>query len=187
MRLLNRLLAALLSLALIVAGGLVVIEVVVQRLGRSPVTNWPRVLDWSRRTPWQQGSVRVACILLALAGVLLLAAELKRSRPSRLPVRSEATDAAYTRRGVASAIRSAVNGVDGISSASVSVSRRKVKVEATTAGLQPFTAETLREPTIAAARQRLDSLELQSPPALSVEVSTVSTARTASTASTGSR
>ena len=173
MRLLNRLLAALLSLALIVLGVLVVVEVVAQRLGRDPVmVEWPRLYDWARRTPWQQGSVRVACILLAIAGLLLLAAELKRSRPSRLAARSEATDAAYTRRGVADALRSAVRDVDGINSATVSVGRRRVKVAATAAGLQPFTAESLREPATAAAQQRLDALELQSPPALSVEVST---------------
>ena len=173
MRLVNRLLAALLSLALIVAGVLVVVEVVAQRLGRNPaIVDWQQLHDWAKRTPWQQGSVRVACIVLAILGLLLLVAELKRSRPSRLAVRSDATDAAYTRRGVAATIRSAVSEVDGINSASVSVSRRKVKVAATTAGLQPFTAETLREPTTEAARQRLDALELQAPPALSVQVST---------------
>src|SRR3954466_10535065 len=160
MRLINRLLAALLSLALAVGGVLVVVEVIAQRLGRGPaIVDWPRLYDWTRRTPWQQGSVRVASVLLVLAGLLLLAAELRRGRPSRLPVRSAETDAAYTRRGVAAAIRSAVGDVDGITSATVSVSRRRVKVEASTAGLQPFIAASLQEPATAAARHRLDALE----------------------------
>lgn len=173
MRLVNRLLAALLSLALIAAGVLVVIEVIAQRLGRKPVmVDWPRLYDWANRTPWQQGSVRVACVVLVALGLLLLAAELKRAKPSRLAVRSQVTDAAYTRRGVAATIRSAVSDVDGINSAAVKVGRRKVKVEATTAGLQPFTAESLQEPATTAARQRLDALELQEPPALAVNVNT---------------
>lgn len=173
MRLINRLLAALLSLALIAAGVLVAIEVLAQRLGRQPaVLDWPRLYDWANRTPWQQGSVRVTCIVLMIIGLLLLGAELKRGKPNRLAVRSDATDAAYTRRGVATTIRSAVTDVDGINSASVSVSRRKVKVEATTAGLQPFTAESLQEPATRAAQQRLDALELSEPPTLAVSIST---------------
>jgi hypothetical protein len=184
MRLVNRLLAALLSLALIVAGVLVVIEVVVQRLGRRhALVDWPRLHDWAARTPWQQGSVRVASIALIVLGLVLLAAELKRSKPSRLAVRSDDSDAAYTRRGVAATIRSAVSDVDGIDSASVSVGRRKVKVEASTAGLQPFTAEGLREPVTAAARQRLDALELRTPPTLAVQVRTASGVSTATTRS----
>ena len=108
--------------------------------------------------------------------MLTLAADLESSKTNQLAVRSEPTDAAYTRRGVAATIRSAVSDVDGIDSAAVSVSRRKVKVEATTAGLQPFTAESLQEPATTAARQRLDALELQEPPALAVTVSTSGTA-----------
>lgn len=172
-RLLNRLLAALLSLALIVVGVLVVVEVVAQRLGKQPViADWHPSYDWARRTEWQQGSVRVACIGLAVAGLLLLALELKRSRPRRLPVSSGEADTAYTRRGVAAAIGHAVGDVDGINSAKVKVKRRKVRVAATTAGLAPYTAEGLQEPASAAAQQRLDALELQSPPALSVRVTT---------------
>jgi hypothetical protein len=184
MRLVNRVLATLLSLALIVAGVLVVIEVVAQRLGRQhALVDWQHLHDWARRTPWQQGSVRVASIALIVLGLLLLAAELKRSRPSRLAVRSEDTDAAYTRRGVAETVRSAVADVDGISSASVSVNRRKVKVEASTAGLQPFTAEGLQEPVTAAARHRLDALELRTPPTLAVQVRTAGGVSTATTRS----
>ncbi len=173
MRLVNRLLAALLSLALIIVGALVVVEVIAQRLGKPPaLVHWHHAFDWAKRTTWQQGSVRVTCIVLAALSLLLLLAELKRSRPSRLTVRSEEADTAYTRRGVAATIRTAVGDVDGINHAAVSVSRRKVRVAATTAGLQPFTAETLQEPATTAAQRRLDALELDPAPALSVRVTT---------------
>jgi hypothetical protein len=172
-RLLNRLLAALLSLALIVIGVLVVVEVVAQRLGKHPViADWHPSYDWARRTEWQQGSVRVTCIVLAVAGLLLLALELKRSRPSRLTVDSGVADTAYTRRGVAAAVGKAVGDVDGINSTRVKVKRRKVRVAATTAGLQPYTAEALTEPATAAAQQRLDALELRPAPVLSMRVTT---------------
>jgi hypothetical protein len=172
-RLVNRLLAALLSIALIVVGVLVVVEVVAQRLGKQPaIVHWHSSFDWARRTQWQQGSVRVTCILLAVAGLLLLALELKRSRPSRLTVNSDEADTAYTRRGVAAAIGNAVGNVDGINSTKVAVKRRKVRVAATTAGLQPYTAEALQEPATLAAQQRLDALELQPAPTLSVRVTT---------------
>jgi|GEM_PF-722829 len=184
MRLVNRLLAALLSLALIVAGVLVVVEVVAQRLGRDyAIVDWQHLHDWAGRTPWQQGSVRVASIALIVLGLVLLAAELTPGRPSRLAVRSCDTDAAYTRKGVAASIRSAVTDVDGIDSAAVSVSRRKIKVEASTPGLQPFTAEDLAEPVTAAARQRLDALELRTPPTLAVQVRTATGTGTATTRS----
>lgn len=173
MRLFNRLLAALISIALIVVGVLVIVEVIAARLGKAPaIVHWHKTYDWAHRTPWQQGSVRVACIALAVLGLILLIAELKRSRPSRLRTTSTDVDSAYARRGVAGAVRSAVSKVDGINSANVTVKRRKVKVAATTAGLQPFTAEGLQEPVTTAAQQRLDALELDPAPSLSVRVST---------------
>lgn len=173
MRLFNRLLAALISVALVVIGVLVVVEVIADRLGKAPaIVHWHQAYNWAHRTPWQQGSVRVACIALAVIGLILLLAELKRSRPSRLRTTSTDVDSAYSRRGVAGAVRSAVARVDGINHADVTVKRRRVKVAATTAGLQPFTAESLREPVSTAAQQRLDTLELDPAPSLSVRVST---------------
>jgi hypothetical protein len=173
MRLINRLLAALLSLALIAAGVLVVIEVIADRVfGKSALTHWRTLYNWADRTSWVQGSVRVGCIVIAALGVVLLLAELRRAKPKRLPIASDLTDAAYTRRGVAATIRSAVNDVDGINHTDVTVKRRKVKVAATTAGRQPYTAQSLREPATSAAQQRLDTLELSPTPSLSVRVTT---------------
>lgn len=85
MRQLNRLLGALLSLLLVIAGVLLIIEVIADRLNHRPaIVHWHRLYNWAGRTPWQAGAVRVICVLLVLAGLFLLVAELKRPRVSRL-------------------------------------------------------------------------------------------------------
>jgi hypothetical protein len=173
MRLINRLLAAVLAAALISAGLLVVVEVIADRItGHAALVDWHPVYEWAARTSWMQGSVRVGAIVIAALGVILLLAELRRGKPKRLRIASDLTDAAYTRRGVAATIRTAVNDVDGINHTAVKVKRRKVKVAATTAGRHPYTAQSLREPATAAAQQRLDTLELSPAPRLSVRVTT---------------
>jgi Family of unknown function (DUF6286) len=176
MRHANRVLAALLSRALIAGGVLLIIEVIADRVNHHPsVVNWHPAYDWTKDTTWNAGSVRVACGTLILLGLVLLVAELKPPRVSRLaadPAQAGAAgiDTAYTRRGVAAAIRSAVTSVDGVRGASVKVKRRKVTVTATAAAQDKATARTLRDPISAAARQRLTALQLRRAPSVSVRV-----------------
>jgi len=176
MRLANRVMAALLSLAVACAGVLLIIEVIAARTGQDAViVNWPAAYDWAARTAWISGSIRVTAGILIALGLVLLLAELKPARASRLavdPAKAGAAgiDTAYTRRGVAAAIRSAVTDVDGVGGASVKVTRRKVTIGASAAARDKAAARTLREPVTAAARQRLAALSLRQPPALSVRV-----------------
>jgi uncharacterized protein DUF6286 len=178
MRLANRVLAALLSLALIAAGVLLIIEVIADRVSHHPaVLDWHPAYDWVKRTTWNVGSIRVACAVLILFGLVLLIAELKPARVSRLaadPAQAGADgiDTAYTRRGLAAAIRSAVTGVDGVRGASVKVKRRKIKVAATAATQDKTAARSLRDAVLAAARQRLTALKLHRSPSVSVRVTT---------------
>jgi Family of unknown function (DUF6286) len=176
MRLANRVMSALLSLAVACAGVLVIIEVIAARTGQHAViVNWHAAYNWAARTAWISGSVRVAAGILIAAGLVLLIAELKPARVSRLaadPSKAGAAgiDTAYTRRGVAAAIRSAVIDVDGVRDASVKVTRRKVTIGATAAAQDNEAARTLREPVTTAARQRLAALSLRHASALSVHV-----------------
>jgi Family of unknown function (DUF6286) len=173
MRLVNRLLAALLALGLATAGVLVVVEVIAARLDKPyAVVNWRRIYDWGETTSLTQGSVRVACIVTAVLGLLLLLAEVKRRRPTRLAAASESIDAGYTRRGVATAIRQAVTDVDGINRAAVTVRRRRIRVQARTSGVEPYTAESLQGPATEAAQSRLADLDLDREPRLKVQLST---------------
>ena len=79
--------------------------------------------------------VRVWSAILIVVGALILTLELKPRRVTRLPLRSgdDATDAAVTRRGLAGMLRAAATGVDGISSATVKVRRRRARVTAASA------------------------------------------------------
>lgn len=176
MRYANRVMAALLSLALAVAGVLLIIEVTADRVNhREEIVRWHPAYEWAKRTTWNAGSVRVTCAVLILLGLVLLVAELKPARVARLaadPAQAGAADidTAYTRRGLAAAIRSAVTGVDGVRGALVKVKRRKVTVTASAAAQGNAAARSLRDPVSAAARQRLNALKLRSAPAVSVRV-----------------
>jgi hypothetical protein len=173
MRHVNRLLAALLCLAIIIAGLLVIIEVIADRIHHRPaLVHWHPFYNWAARTEWQAGAVRMTCALLVIAGLVLLIAELRPPRVSRLRLAEEVPhiDAAYTRRGVAAAVRAAAGDVDGIRSARATVKRRKVVVSATAGAADKAVAEQLRESVMAAVQQRLDSLALSSAPSLSATV-----------------
>lgn len=176
MRYANRVLAALLSLAVITAGVLLIIEVIADRVSNRPaVVDWRPAYDWAKRTTWNAGSIRVTCAVLILAGLVLLIAELKPARVSRLAADPDQTgaagiDTAYTRRGLAAAVRSAATGVDGVRGVSVKVRRRKITVAATTAAQDQAAARGLRDPILAAVRERLTALKLRRDPSVSVRV-----------------
>jgi hypothetical protein len=175
MRIVNRLLAVILSLAIIVAAVTLVIEVIAHRVGAgSAILDWRAVLQWAQRTTWGAAPVRVISGLLAVAGLALLLVQLAPRRPDRLAMYSDdtATDAAITRRGLTRAVRSAVSDVDGIAGARVKVRRRRIRVHAEATGSDPTQATAVRDTTREATRQCVDGFNLKRPPNLSVRVST---------------
>jgi hypothetical protein len=55
----NRILAALLALALIAGGLLLVVEVIAERVGSSPVlARWDIAYSWGQQTTWDAGVIR---------------------------------------------------------------------------------------------------------------------------------
>jgi hypothetical protein len=174
MRLLNRPLALILAVALAGASVLLIIEVVAYAVHSDPVVvPWHVWYHWAHRTRWDALVIRVCSAILIVIGALLLAAELKPPRVSRLRLRSgEATDAAMTRSGLAGTLRGAATGIDGVAGAAVKIGRRRARVTATTAARGRAAASTLRQPVTGAVRDRLDSLGLRHPPRLTVRVTT---------------
>ena len=156
---------------------LLIAEVIADRTShRVAIVHWRAAYDWAQHTTWNAGSIRVVCGILILVGLVLLIAELKPARVSRLPADpaeagADAIDTAYTRRGLAAAIRSAVTAVDGVRSTAVKVKRRKVRIAATASAQDRAAARSLHDPIADAARQRLTALKLRRPPTVSVRVS----------------
>ncbi len=175
MRLVNRLLATLLCLALIAGGVLVIAEVIAALVGAEPVVwDWRATQQWADGTSWQNVVVRIVCVALFVLGLVLLLAEVKRPRLRRLRVAAETgtdtrpVDTAYTRRGVAAAVRAAVTGVDGVRSARVKVKRRRIRVSATTGSFNKAAVRRLDEAAADATRDTLRRLQLRSTPSVSV-------------------
>ncbi|WP_432994735.1 DUF6286 domain-containing protein [Dactylosporangium sp. CA-233914] len=174
MRLLNRLLTLIVSLALIAGAIVVVVDVVAVLTGQRPTAvDWLGAYRWAGQATWADLEVRIVCLLLALVGLVLLGMELKPRRPARLTTHSDdpATDAAYTRRGVVQTVQTAVTDVDGIDDAAVTVRRRRVRVRARAYAREPAPAAALRDSVTQAARSRLDALQLRRPPKLTVRIS----------------
>jgi uncharacterized alkaline shock family protein YloU len=173
MRLLNRPLAFILATALLAGSVVVIAEVIGFAVHRSPLlVHWSSWYHWAQKTGWDALVIRVWSAILIVIGVLLLALELKPRRATRLPLRSadDATDAAVTRRSLAGMLRAAAIGVDGISSATVKVRRRRARIIAASAARGRPAASALTDPVTQALHDRLDRLDLRHPPRLKVHV-----------------
>lgn len=171
MKFINRVLAALLALGLIIGGLLLVMEVIAQRVGSAPVlVRWDSAYKWSNTTTWDSNTLRIAFILTAIIGLVLLIAELQRSALKRLPVAGPADnlDIAYTRRAVAGTAKNAAIGVDGVRGANAVVGKRSIKVTATSSATDASTAKSLADTVTAAVERQLDDLQLNSPPRVTV-------------------
>jgi hypothetical protein len=73
MRLVNRVLAALLSLALVAGAVLLIATVVADRTSHHQgIVHWRAAYHWARTTTWDAGSIRVICGILILVGLVLL-------------------------------------------------------------------------------------------------------------------
>jgi hypothetical protein len=138
MRIVNRLLAFIVALALAGVCVIVIVEVIAARSNSGPlIVHWQAMLDWARRNTWKATSVELACLITAAAGLLLLLPQIFRRRRSRMRIDAgPALDAAITRKGVTVTIRGAVAEVDGIASSRVKVGRRRIRVRALTTALE---------------------------------------------------
>ncbi|MCP2258327.1 hypothetical protein LX15_002021 [Streptoalloteichus tenebrarius] len=135
MRVLLRVLSALLGLAVAAAGALLVVEVAWAwaRPDDVPlVVPWPRWRDGLSGVDWADDRVRwLAAGLVALGLVLALLALLARRRDVRLADPAPEVTAVTSPRSLARVVGHRVRAADGVAGASVTASARRVRVRAT--------------------------------------------------------
>ena len=160
MHVLNRILAMLLALALLLGGLLAVVEIVLALLGRPPwLAPHPAWSSWLSEQTFATGVVRAVLIASVVLGLLLLVAALRRGRPGSLalPSGSEGVRVTASRRGIERTVSRAAQRADGVRSARVRAGRRKVRVTAVTGLREPG---DLRQRVADAVDERLGELGL---------------------------
>src|ERR1700712_1977878 len=101
MRLINRPLAFLLAVFLLVASVLLIVEVIGYAVTAKPVlVHWTTWHRWAGKTEWKAGVIRFWAVVLIIVGVVLLYLELNPHKVSRIRINSgdDNVDAAITRR-----------------------------------------------------------------------------------------
>ena len=134
MRVLNRVVAALVAVALAVAGVVVAVEVfVAQVLKREPwIVPYDRWYRSSQENTWSADVVlQIGLALIGIGLVLLLLQFLKR-KPTSFPLetRQPGVDAYVGRRSLERSLTRAAEHVDGVSSAKAKVAGNRVRISA---------------------------------------------------------
>ncbi|WP_159792762.1 DUF6286 domain-containing protein [Puerhibacterium puerhi] len=150
MRLLQRVLATVLALVLLLGGLLVVVEIVLAQLGRPPlVVPRQRWSAWVAGQTWELSTVRAVLVLVTVVGLLLVVAAARRGRPAALALPAgeapPGVRASASRRTVEKALADAVRDVDGVVSAHARAGRRRVTVSATAMTRAGGTEQHVRE------------------------------------------
>lgn len=168
MRVVNRVLAAVLALTLLVGGLLVAVEIVVAGFDRRP---WVLSHDhWylsARQRSWESAPPRWIFIGMVAVGLFLLLVQFARRRPTALALTPGAVPADLSRRSLEKALVREAQRVDGIAGARVRVREDKAEVVATSNRRQ--TGDLVPSLTQALDR-RLAVLSLARPPTVRVKV-----------------
>lgn len=169
-RVINRLLAALLGLVLLIVGIAAAIEILAALFGGQhfllPTNDW---LGTMRSTRWNAESVVLIATGVVVVGIVLMIAGIAaRTRLVALQRPKDAVEVVASARAIAQILRREAASVSGVSSASSEVSSRHARVVATVPLADPKRVESELSVVLAAT---LRKIPWASAPVLEVEVS----------------
>lgn len=159
-RVVNRVLAILFALALLLGALLALVEIVLMTLGRPawlvPHEEWSR---WLRSHTWDTPVVDAALAVLVLVGIVLVVVALRPGAPAtlQLPSATPGVEMRASRRSVEKSLATAASRTTGVTGATASAGRRSVQVRVTT---RTRSQSDLQEEVAAVVEQRLASLGL---------------------------
>jgi hypothetical protein len=135
-RILTRVVSALLALLLLVGGLAAAVEIMVAGIGREEPL-WLPWDEWRRTaldTPWRDPATRIVFIVLLLVGLGLLALLLAPRRPRGIALapRVDGADADLDRAGLEQWLASRLARVDGVDGVGVRIRRGRARVAAST-------------------------------------------------------
>ncbi|WP_239336972.1 DUF6286 domain-containing protein [Frankia sp. CiP3] len=170
MRVTNRIVAALLAAVIAAVGVIAIIEMVSAALDDGyAIVDWQSITAAMARNTWSDAGPTVLGVILGAGGILLLVLGLRRGRLQWFAVRPSPTGTATfaAGRGIARALASAAEDIDGVTRAKVRLRRRtaKVKIESSPR-INPDAPGQVRDEI----RERLASFELASPPKVKLKV-----------------
>lgn len=130
MRIVNRLLALVLGIGLLVVGLAAVGEALLAYLGREPVLPHDRVATALQGRGWSDPLVVQVLAVAAVVGVLLVALQFVPRRPAALALSDESDDrrTQIDRRGLQNRLRRVAEADQDVLSATVRVRRRRARV-----------------------------------------------------------
>ena len=143
----------------------VVVAVVQSLLGRTPFLSLVQVLNTSGSLRWSDAAVVAAAVVVAVLGLVLLAAALRPGKPTVLPLirltgddGRPIADAGVRRHTLEKDLGTTVSAVSGVASAKVIARRNSVAVDVTTVVGDPDALSGL-------VRRRLDERVIEIGPA----------------------
>ena len=151
MQVINRVLAALLAVALFLGGLLAALDILLVQAGRPawlvPTEQWAA---WLRTQTFGAGIVRLICGGLVIVGLLLLICGLRPGRPGalRLPPRTEGITVTTRRRELERTLATSLTRLDGVASARAQARRHSVRVRVVTALRDPADLPTRVRETV---------------------------------------
>ena len=166
MRVVNRILAPLVGLAIVAATVIFAVETFADLFGQpAQILGWHGLYQAGERDTWNSDGVRVTLVLIGAIGLVVLLAQLAPHRPGRLTLATDAEgiDAAVSRSSIRTMLVDAATDVDGVDSAKVSLKRRHARVVVRARFGAQEGADALKPEIVEAVNGRLDSLRLARP------------------------